>query len=211
MEKKRRFFTADHHFGHANILKYQPNRWFKDVDSMNSGLVDAWNAVVSEKDEVYCLGDMSYKFETLREHLPYMNGRKVWIFGNHDPVFKPMLSGDRALVDATKKKAIREGFAEIHRELEIQIEGIGVVKMSHFPYWPASTEGLENHELRYPDLRPQQGREALLLHGHVHSNWLMRRDDLYPAPMLNVGVDVWNMRPVSETEIEEKFNQVSVE
>jgi calcineurin-like phosphoesterase family protein len=42
------------------------------------------------------------------------------------------------------------------------------------------------------------------LHGHVHSEWLTNTYAGLP-PMLNIGVDMWGMRPVSEAEIVEKF------
>ncbi|MEA5054734.1 MAG: hypothetical protein VB093_14950 [Propionicimonas sp.] len=35
-----RWFTADTHFGHANILTFEPNRPWDDVESMNAGLVE---------------------------------------------------------------------------------------------------------------------------------------------------------------------------
>ena len=84
-----RFFTADQHFGHTNILKFEPNRLHQNVDDMNSAIVDAWNAVVTDKDMVYCLGDMSFKLPILREMLRFLNGQKVLVVGNHDPFFNP--------------------------------------------------------------------------------------------------------------------------
>jgi calcineurin-like phosphoesterase family protein len=204
----RRFFTADHHFGHANILKHQPHRRFQDVEKMDEAIVDAWNSVVTNDDEVYCLGDMSFKLEVLQRYLPYMDGRKILVFGNHDPIFKGMLSSDKKAVEAARLKAIQIGFAEVHQELMLDIPGIGTVKLSHFPYWPINTEGLENYELRYQTLRPTPGLEQLLLHGHIHSNWLTRVDTCTP-PMLNVGIDVWDLKPVSEAEIVKQFRELT--
>ena len=52
------FVTADHHFGHANIIRFV-NRPFANVDEMDQGMIDAWNAVVGWDDEVYHLGDFT--------------------------------------------------------------------------------------------------------------------------------------------------------
>jgi calcineurin-like phosphoesterase family protein len=200
-----RFFTADQHFGHANILKYQSNRRFQDVEKMDEAIIDAWNSVVTDDtDTVYCLGDMSFKPYILREYLPFLNGRKILIFGNHDPIFKMMVSGDKKKVEFAISKAIDLGFAEVHKELMLDIDGVGAVKLSHFPYLPADIDGLEDYELRYQTLRPKPEHEQLLLHGHIHSNWLINVD-VCATPMLNVGIDVWDLRPVSELEIVEQF------
>ena len=48
------FFTSDHHFGHANIIKFC-NRPFKDVQEMNETLIERWNKKVKPKDHVYHL------------------------------------------------------------------------------------------------------------------------------------------------------------
>lgn len=202
-----RFFTADQHFGHTNILKFEPNRLHQNVDDMNSAIVDAWNAVVTDKDMVYCLGDMSFKLPILREMLRFLNGQKVLVVGNHDPFFKDMASGDKKIVEVARKKAIASGFLDAHMTLELEISGIGLVKMSHFPYFPQNTEGLENYELRCRAQRPVCGNESLLLHGHVHSQWDVRQDAGLP-PQVNVGIDVWNLRPVSEEEIVAKFSEI---
>ena len=50
-----RWWTSDHHFGHANIIGYCA-RPFSDVDAMNKAMVDRWNDVVGDGDEVWILG-----------------------------------------------------------------------------------------------------------------------------------------------------------
>ena len=64
---QKRFFTADQHFGHVNILKYEAEKRrdafgnkFKSIDDMDSFIVDQWNATVTEGDLVYCLGDFFF-------------------------------------------------------------------------------------------------------------------------------------------------------
>lgn len=75
------FFTADSHFGHANIIKYT-NRPFDSVHDMNKALVANWNHVVSPHDSIYILGDFAFS-----NHVRYasrLNGKKYLILGNHD-------------------------------------------------------------------------------------------------------------------------------
>jgi calcineurin-like phosphoesterase family protein len=81
------FLTSDLHFDHANIIKYC-NRPFKNINDMTEQLISNWNSVVSSKDLVYNLGDISlrgpkYK-EWYQETLPRLNGRHILILGNHD-------------------------------------------------------------------------------------------------------------------------------
>ena len=45
------FFTADTHFGHANVIKHD-DRPFKTVEEMDKAIIDNWNSVVGDKDEV---------------------------------------------------------------------------------------------------------------------------------------------------------------
>lgn len=53
-----RFFTADLHIGHRNIIDYS-HRPFRDADEMNAALVDVWNETVGPDDEVIVLGDFA--------------------------------------------------------------------------------------------------------------------------------------------------------
>lgn len=200
------FFTADQHFGHANILKYEADsrkndqgETFFTVEQMNEAIVDRWNAVVGPDDTVYSLGDFSYKLHTIGEYLPHLNGRVILITGNHDPFFKRCAT-DR--VDEARELAIEAGFADLHMQHVIEIEGVGPVKLSHFPYLPTTPD--DEAFLRYEHLRPEPTGEVLLLHGHIHSQWLMRQYRSRP-PMLNVGVDMHGLKPISEAEIARFF------
>jgi calcineurin-like phosphoesterase family protein len=79
-----RFFTADLHLGHRNIIEYC-SRPFPDVDEMNAALVDRWNETVGDEDEVIVLGDVA--MGRISETLPLvgrLRGRKVLLAGNHD-------------------------------------------------------------------------------------------------------------------------------
>lgn len=201
----RVFFTADHHFGHANILKYEGGRRFQSVEQMDEYLVEQWNGTVGHDDLVYCLGDLSMKQAVLENILPRLRGEKILVVGNHDPYFKRLTCAMPRMHKEAREDAIRAGFSAVHLQMDIEIEGIGKVRLSHFPYWPNNVEGEPKYNLRNKANRPFQGDEALLLHGHIHSQWLLKKQDGM-TPMLNVGIDAWNLRPVSEAEIVGKFS-----
>lgn len=78
------FFTSDLHFFHQNIIQFC-NRPWADVSQMNQGLVKNWNNVVSSKDTVWVLGDVSFgnPAETL-DILGDLKGKINLIPGNHD-------------------------------------------------------------------------------------------------------------------------------
>lgn len=80
------FVTADHHFGHANIIKLC-KRPFDNVTHMDEGMVQRWNSVVGKDDFVYHLGDFCFRsnsLEYMRGIFNRLNGHKILITGNHD-------------------------------------------------------------------------------------------------------------------------------
>ena len=55
------YFTADLHFGHANILKHSPNRPFSDtvdIAAHDEWLLDLWQSTVDRRDTVYIHGKL---------------------------------------------------------------------------------------------------------------------------------------------------------
>lgn len=78
------FFIGDTHFGHANILQYEPiARPFDTVEEMNEAIIERWNKVVNKFDKVYHLGDFCFGRENL-SIITRLNGQKRLILGNHD-------------------------------------------------------------------------------------------------------------------------------
>lgn len=78
------WFTADHHFGHANILRYC-KRPFADVEEMNEALIANWNRVVAKGDTVYHLGDLFLLPPVeATKRMARLNGSICLIRGNHD-------------------------------------------------------------------------------------------------------------------------------
>jgi len=180
-----RFFTADLHLGHHNIIDYC-DRPYRSVDQMNAALVDRWNDTVGPDDEVIVLGD--FAMGRLRDTLPLagrLRGRKVLVTGNHDRCW----SGHRRGAERAVGRYLEAGFAEIWQGVVgLDLGGVPVLAC-HFPY-----EGDSHDYDRFPNHRPVDSGDWLL-HGHVHQRWRVR------GRMINVGVDVWDYAPVAEHEL----------
>jgi len=79
------FFTADEHFGHANIIKYC-NRPFSNVEEMDEMIIAAHNRLVNNDDVVYHLGDFTLKRRSKAQQIiERLNGKQhIFIRGSHD-------------------------------------------------------------------------------------------------------------------------------
>ncbi len=77
------FVTSDLHLGHKRIINHF-NRPFYDVDHMNKTIVNNWNKTVKPEDIVYFLGDLSFRSYRTEFWIPFLNGKIIFIKGNHD-------------------------------------------------------------------------------------------------------------------------------
>jgi len=77
------FVTSDLHLGHKKIIDHC-DRPFESVDHMNKVIVNNWNKTVNPKDTVYFLGDLSFRSYRTEFWIPFLNGKKIFIKGNHD-------------------------------------------------------------------------------------------------------------------------------
>ena len=157
------FFTADLHFGHKNIIKYE-NRPFNDVDEMREAYIKEWNETVTNNDCVYILGDFSFLGKTkTKEILERLNGTKFIIFGNHDKVIEHNLGF----------------FSDV---LRFENSKVKLVDAEDF-YW------LFSH-IPINDLCVNIKNKFIVnIHGHLHTN--QHRDIILSEDIVyvNVGVD----------------------
>jgi calcineurin-like phosphoesterase family protein len=73
------WFTADTHFGHERTLQLS-RRPFDNVEAMNLALVHNWNAVVSDEEKVYHLGDFGDP-----KWIKLLRGKVIYILpGNYE-------------------------------------------------------------------------------------------------------------------------------
>lgn len=85
------FFTADQHFDHGQIIRHC-KRPFPSVEEMNDCLLEKWNEVVGPFDTVFFLGDLVYGkgSRSITYWLDRLNGKIVFIRGNHDKMSDPV-------------------------------------------------------------------------------------------------------------------------
>lgn len=157
------WFTADHHFGHGNIITFC-RRPFASSDEMDEALVSRWNEVVEHDDEVWHLGDFAYRCDPHRiaSLFDRLHGRtKHLITGRHD-----------------RRHTLRLPWASARPYAEITIGETPVI-LFHYALrdWRRSRNGAWN------------------LHANGHGQ--IASVDF----SCDVGVDVWEYRPISFEEI----------
>lgn len=186
------FATSDLHLRHANIQSYCPTRPQGSMEDHDETIIRNWNATVAPDDVVWVLGDVA--MGKIAESLPLvkrLNGTKLLIPGNHDRCWwahKP------AYVEKWTPIYQEVGFAIFNVRERLRVNEWGILKMSHFPY-----EGDHTGEERYSHARPTD-EGHVLLHGHVHDAWKVKRAES-GSVQINVGLDVWDYRPVAIEEL----------
>jgi calcineurin-like phosphoesterase family protein len=165
-----RFFISDAHYGHANIIDYC-SRPFRTVEEMDRTMIDQWNGVVTEEDEVFFVGDFSFcGAERSIEILNELRGTKHLILGNHD------------YIRGKVKPFLKHHFASIESSRSLFIEPVGrTVNLCH-----------------YPSFGPKAPQ--ILVHGHSHNyRPLVTTYTTTRQLLVNVSVECVEYTPMSET------------
>ncbi len=172
MIKIRYFFTADSHFGHANIIKYC-NRPFENIDEMNQTIIKRFNEIIKENDIVFCIGDFCFKnskggkkgegmLYKPQYYLDQLNGNWIFIKGNHDR--------NNSLKTIIERLVIKHGGYRIN--------------LVHNPEFANV-----NYELNLTGHIHQLWKHKRIRRGESFTD------------CINVGVDVWNFYPVTFEEV----------
>lgn len=161
------YITSDIHFYHNNMCGpegfIKGRRQFADAYEMNEYLVKAHNSVVTDKDRVYILGDisMNQNKDDVLEILSRLKGQLVIVKGNHDDE-----STLRYLEEHNYELPNGKPKFEIHRVGLIKKYNKKIYHLTHYPMLVGSGRG---------NLRS--------LHGHIH-------EAVSPSPnSLNVCID----------------------
>lgn len=131
------FFTADHHFGHENIIKFC-DRPFSSVEEMDAELIDRWNNVVGESDTVFHLGDFTlFGRDMARDYFRQLKGI-IYVLSNpwhHDRRWLPR-NGD-IVPECGTKNAVAVGLRPPIWVLEFPEYGDGkhsqALVLCHYP------------------------------------------------------------------------------
>lgn len=80
------YFTADTHYWHRNIIRFC-QRPFENIYHMNETLINNYNNLIKENDEVYFIGDFALCNTKLATNiLERLKGKKFLLRGNHDKI-----------------------------------------------------------------------------------------------------------------------------
>ena len=172
------WFTADHHWGHANIIRYD-GRPYEAVEEMDADLIARWNAAVAPGDTVYHLGDIFLyaKTASARAVREQLHGNIRLIRGNHDK----------------NADAMKEEFDWIKDYHELKVPdpdahgGTQLLVLCHYAFrvWNRSHHG------------------AFHLYGHSHGSL---PDDPH-ARSFDVGCMLHDYRPISYARVKEIMAQ----
>jgi calcineurin-like phosphoesterase family protein len=91
--KPQIYVIGDLHLGHANsIPRYKRPFLLSDPREMDRILIRNWNWTVKKEDTTIFLGDLAYRgSNSIDSYLERLNGRVVFVEGNHDP-YLPYMS-----------------------------------------------------------------------------------------------------------------------
>lgn len=167
-----KFYISDTHFGHKAMIDWD-HRPFKDVNDMDEQIIRNWNDKVSEEDEVYILGDFTYRSVHDPEwYLEQLAGKKYLVIGNHD---KKMLKNSEAM----------KHFKNVDKIMSITDCGKRL-HLCHFPMlvWEGKQFG------------------HIHLHGHLHEDkYGVMNSRTIGVNVYNVGCMLYDYTPVSLEEI----------
>ena len=175
------YYTSDLHLGHKNIIDYE-HRPFKDVEDMTEKLINNWNEIVTDDDDVYILGDFAFRNQYMSrskilDTFGKLKGFKYLVPGNHD---------DYLTKEFLEELASRKNNTWVTKSLVEICDDTRIVILCHYP--------IEEWDGKY--------HGSYHIHGHVHS-----RDILTHIPKrFNCGIDVRNYRPVTLNEMIEAAN-----
>lgn len=180
------YFTSDLHLCHANAIKFS-DRPFQDVDDMNAGLIQNINETVGRDDQLWILGDFSFKgnmedVTKLRKQIVCKHVHLVR--GNHD-----------------KKYEESRVFESVQDYKELKTD-YGKLILFHYPIfsWNGAIHGfahLHGHIHSTGDYNESNLQKKYL---DRFPNAQVQNPDM-PLRIYDVGVDANNYRPISLEEI----------
>lgn len=181
------YFLSDPHFGHFQILQYEPRRQIvlgTTIEEHDAALLARINSKVKPDDVLIITGDFSLSDKkSIQEYRQKILCRTVIIvLGNHDK----------------RHDYYKLGFQGECYEMVLRIAN-EYVRLRHHPYRKPWYRSIFPWQFKEKDRnkRPKDYGH-FLVHGHTHS----RQANKVQNKSINVGIDCWNFYPVSIKEIE---------
>ena len=122
------YYIADTHFGHDNIRRLS-NRPFETIEEMDKTIIDNWNSRVNDNDDIYILGDFSYKSEDPILYLKQLIGRKHLIVGNHDGKLLKNPVCKNYFIEICDIKMVNDNGTQIVCVIILWLNGMGIIEM----------------------------------------------------------------------------------
>lgn len=212
---------------HAWIKQYVRDnktafRRIADTSAHDRTIVSNINGVVGEDDELWILGDISFRspIEYVRQCLESINCRHLhMVIGNHDFNFGTEGRANDAMYEGLFESI--DSYAQITMQLPVLNDAGNIVAeqfaeqdvgLSHFPRRSAMEADVKMEyaslpigSTRFLGVAPQT--DGWLLYGHTHQEMPYGTD----PQSVNVGLDAWQLRPPSEQDVIDCFlNQYSM-
>lgn len=186
-----RYFTSDFHLGSLNILKYANRPFSSAKDAMTSLLINV-NSNLKRYDTLIHVGDFmlsgvdrhdnvedsGLKYK-IDDYLDMFEPNIILLSGNHDDGRNCETAGKSMVID------LNQNYRNVY--------------VNHFPS--------DHHDYKGPGRIPK-GMPFINLCGHVHDKWLLKYDHGNHVLNINVGVDVWDYKPVRDSQITELLDFV---
>ena len=143
-----KLYISDMHFFHDNLNHRMDCRGFKNAEELNAHMIRQWNSRVTDKDEVFLLGDFSAGYCIGTTHvLEKLNGKLHLILANHDELLED-------------KRFDRSRFVWIKEYAEIRDNKRKVI-LCHYPVFCYNGQYRRNAEEVF---------YTYMLYGHVHNS-----------------------------------------
>jgi len=171
------WFTSDEHLGHKAVIRHCDRPW-KSVDKMSSDITKNLNSAVKTGDTVYHLGDWCW----------FGPDRRMY----HENKFAKYKEGiTHHLILGNHDRLNPFTYVEI---------GFSTVHTAMWETWD-DTQFVMCHDPAVYDVVKDK---SILLCGHIHG---LFKHMLPASKVINVGVDVWDFKPVSLDQIFELLKQ----
>jgi calcineurin-like phosphoesterase family protein len=174
------FLTSDFHLNSGNIGLYEGRPDGRDAKAMGERLVAACNAAAGPADVLFHVGDFILSGADRHDA---GTGEDVSDGPGQDEWLKRI---DTNVVLVEGNHDASNGKSMVRMAAMPAPAPFGRASVGHYPSWYPGYQGFDG----------TRSKPALHFCGHVHGKWLASWDGERNVVNVNVGVDVWNMRPV---------------